>query len=97
MLKLLKSEKYPVPWITNEEEKDFMAHIHGYTLRVESMDSGDWWWQVSLGDQVVFTPFQDYAESKERAIALAEGVFFGHSSNVKKTVIVPSRMNSNDQ
>ena len=98
MSKLWKSERYPIPWITNEDEEDFMAHIGDYCLRVEQMGTGHWWWRVYLGDQPVYTPFDEYSETKERAIALAEGVYFGHISLVRKAIILPSKINQdNDQ
>lgn len=92
-----KSERYLIPWITDEDEQDFMATIGDYCLRVEQMDTEHYWWRVSLGDQPIYTPHDEYAETKEQAIALAEGVYFGHISPVRKLNIFPSKLNQDDE
>lgn len=98
MAKLWKSDRYPIPWITNEEEEDFMATIGDYCLRVEQMDADHYWWRVYLCGEPIPTPHNEYAQTREQAIALAEGVYFGHISLVRKTIILPSKLNQdNDQ
>lgn len=101
MAKLWKGHWYPIPWVTNDDEEDFFASIGNYRLRVEQMDQGRWWWRVYIGEQEIHTALNEHASSKCRAIALAEGVYFGHVSTVRNpdfiVQIIGSKINQSEQ
>jgi len=56
--------------------------------------NGNWWWTVMLSGQIIFTPFENKAKTVERAIALCEGVYFGHISTVRNPDFVVKLINS---
>lgn len=94
MAKLYKSHWYPIPWISNKQEDAFTASIGNYTLNVQLTPNGNWWWVVMLNEQFISTPFQNTANTKERALALCEGVYFGHISTVRNPDFVIKLINS---
>lgn len=64
---------------------DFICIIGAYTLRVEWMDRGHWWWRVSYNGEPIVTKRNEFSNSKYRAIGLAEGLYMGHkASNYEK-------------
>lgn len=67
-----------IPWICNSEEEDFMANVAGYCLRVEQLDKGIWWWEVSYLGKQIATTLNDTTETRGQAIGRAEGVFTMH-------------------
>jgi hypothetical protein len=70
------------PWTANEGEEDLTCIIDDYTLRVEQMDKGLWWWCVYYKDEQLYQN-RNTANSKYRAIGLAEGQYMGHSIKQK--------------
>lgn len=94
MAKLYKTHWYPIPWICNEQEDAFTASIGNYTMNVQLKPNGNWWWVVMLSGQIITTPFENKAKTVERAIALCEGVYFGHTSTVRNPDFVVKLINS---
>jgi hypothetical protein len=83
MAKIWKTHN-EIPWICNSEEEDFSAHIGDYILRVEQLDNGIWWWQVSYQREPIMTTLLDTTSNKTQAIGRAEGVFTIHRQlNIK--------------
>ena len=56
------------------DKDDLTCKIRGYTLRVEKMDKGRWWWCVYEGDTQMY---QAISSSKQHAIGSCEGYYFG--------------------
>lgn len=77
MAKIWK-EDHPIPWICNEDQKDFFAAIGNYSLRVEQMRNKQWWWRVSYYGDPIPTVLNEYASCRTTALRLAEGVYYGH-------------------
>jgi hypothetical protein len=67
-----------IPWICNSEEEDLMATIGDYVLKVEQLDVGIYWWQVSYQNQQIESTLLDTTGNKEQAIGRAEGLFALH-------------------
>jgi len=73
-----------IEWKSNKQKDDFTAKIGNYLLRVEQMDKGSWWWSASYNNKQILIPLNEFASSKNKAIGLSEGVYFGHFSANKK-------------
>lgn len=70
--------KSTVPW-RKIGDNDFKAEIKSYTLRVEKMGDREWWWRVYFKEEILSTSLSEFSSSKNRAMGLAEGIYFGHS------------------
>ena len=66
------------PWEANSDD-DFICKIEEYTLRVEQMDKGHWWWRVYYKDDAIHERTNEFSNSKYRAIGYCEGLYMGHS------------------
>lgn len=81
----LWNEKDDLPWITNELEDAFSAHIGEYYLRVERLNGNLWWWDVSFRQESIPTTLKSTTDNMYRAIGLAEGVFTMHRMSYVRT------------
>lgn len=99
MAKLWNHNQNDIPWLTNEDEEDFVANINEYCLRVEQLDTGVWWWSVSFQHNQIMTTFRDTTDNKFRAIGLAEGLYEAHrmlSPKRSSIEIIQSKLNRDD-
>lgn len=58
---------------------DFICKINDYTLRVEQMDKGRWWWRVYYKGEPITGMTNEFSNSKYRAIGNCEGLYMIHS------------------
>ncbi len=66
------------PWEAISDD-EFICKIDDYTLRVEQMDKGHWWWRVYFKDEPILEKTNEFSSSKYRAIGYCEGLYMGHS------------------
>jgi hypothetical protein len=75
--------RYRIPWICNEDETEFFAHIGSYDLRAKKIGSLQWWFSVSFEKKPIETQLDDHATCQTQALTLAEGVYVGHMAAIE--------------
>jgi hypothetical protein len=81
MPKVWKKAIRQMPWICDEAEESFSATLGEYHLTVESKRNRFWVWKVHRNQEIIKTILDDHCTSQSRAIAVAEGFYFGYKAS----------------
>ena len=63
---------------------DFKLTEGDYTLRVEQMDTDNWWWEVYYKGDSILGHCHYHPDTEEMAKAMAEMVYLAHKQALRK-------------